>query len=144
MSPSKTPMQKVNEDHGGKEKLVDRILGLIERAEEGESDLKQRLLAVSNRKLLRLAETWQVVKDKYGSKDKLTEAVAQALGRAKDADYVRKLGEYTPGRLLDMARQLAAEGGEKIAAAAKPVKEKVEKAASKAKAKVKAAKPAKG
>ena len=59
---------------------------------------------VSNRKLLRLAEVGKAIKDKYGSKDKLVAALSQALGKAKDKDYVARLKNYSSARLLDMAR----------------------------------------
>jgi hypothetical protein len=107
MSPNKTPLQVVNEEHGGKEKLVDKIMGLVERGEQEAGDLKTRLLAASNKKLLRLAENAETIRSRYGSRDKLVGAVAEAIGRAKDSDYVKKLDRYTPGRLLDMAQSFA-------------------------------------
>jgi len=137
MSPNKTPLATVNEEHGGKEKLVEKIMGLLERGEEEKDDLKRRLLAASNRKLLRLAGIAELVKQKYGGKEKLAEAVGQAYGRIKDKDYVRRLGEYTPGRLLDMVRSRGA------AAPAAGVAPRAAKPAAKKAAK-KAAKPAKG
>jgi hypothetical protein len=158
MSAQKTPMQLVHEEHGGKEKLVDKILGNLESDdEEDQADLKQRLLSASNKKLLRLAQSAQVLKEKYGSREKLVAKVAETLGRAKDADFVKRLDGYTQGRLLDMARTLmrrgggeAAPGAAKAAAPARPraaqapAKPKAAKpAAKKPAAKAKAAKPAK-
>ena len=49
MSANKGPLADVNEQ-GGKEKLVDRIMGMIDRGEEDAESLKQRLLAASNKK----------------------------------------------------------------------------------------------
>jgi hypothetical protein len=106
MSPKKTPLQMVNEHHGGKEKLVDKIVGLME-TDEDKGELKQKLLTAANSKLLRLAGALETVKSKYGTHAKLAEAVAAERGRAKDADYVRKLGEYTSTRLLDMVAKPA-------------------------------------
>ena len=155
MSAMKTPLQLVNEEHGGKEKLVDKILGNLEAdEEEDKADLKRRLLSASNRKLLRLAQSAQVLKEKYGSREKLVAKVAETLGRAKDADFVKRLDGYTQGRLLDMARTLLRRGGEAAPAAkaaaparpraAAPAKPKVAKpAAKKPAAKKAAAKPAK-
>ena len=102
MSAKKTPLQVVNEEHGGKEKLVDSIIGLVEKGDEDKDELKQRLLTSSNKKLIRLLGTLKTVHDQYGSRAKLAEAVAAAKGRAKDADYVRKLGTYASTRLLGM------------------------------------------
>ena len=142
MSPQKTPMQLVHEEHGGKEKLVDKILGSLEAdGEEDKADLKRRLLSASNKKLLRLAKSAQVLKEKYGSKEKLVGQVAEALGRAKDADFVKRLDGYTQGRLLDLAKSLHRGGGAQPAqAGAKAATPARPRAA--APAKPKAAKPA--
>ena len=102
----KTPLQTVNEAHGGKEKLVDKVMGLIEKGGEEADVLRQRLLSASNKKLLRLLRISETVRQKYGSAEKLAAVVANALGRAKDNDYVKKLGEFSPARLLDMAQVL--------------------------------------
>jgi len=150
MSGNKTPLQVVNEQHGGKEKLVDKLVGLIEKGEEGAEDIKERLRAVSNQKLLRLLEVAETVKEKYGSKEKLTQVVADALGRAKDADYVKRLSGYSPARLLDLAKSLAKKARAKAmpsadakgAKAAKASKAAPAEKAGKATAKAKA--PAKG
>lgn len=135
MSGTKSPLQVVNEQHGGKEKLVDKLVGLVEKGEEGAEEIKARLRAVSNTKLLKLLEVAETVKQKYGSKEKLTQAVAEALGRAKDADYVKKLAAYSPARLLDMAKSLAAKARGKAApgAEAKGAKKAPDKAAGEAK-----------
>jgi hypothetical protein len=144
MSAQKTPLELVNEEHGGKEKLVDKIVGTLEQDADAEGgDLKRRLLTASNRKLVRLLRNAQALRDKYGSKEKLVAHVAGALGRAKDSDFVRRLDGMTQGRLLDMARSLGNRGvaapEAKAAAAPRPkaAKPKVE-----VKAKAKAAKPA--
>jgi hypothetical protein len=109
MNGKKTPLMQVKDEHGGKAKLVDKVLGVIERGEEDAAELKDRLLKASNKKLLRLLATQAAIKDKYGSPAKLAEAIGQKLGKAKDADFMRRLGRYTPARLLDMARSLAGE-----------------------------------
>ncbi len=59
---------------------------------------------MSNKKLLRLADVSKRVKDKYGSRDKLVETLGKSLGKAKDADYLARLGAISTARLLDMAR----------------------------------------
>src|SRR5262245_57406331 len=113
MSPQKTPLELVNQEHGGKEKLVDKILGSMEPdGEEDKADLKRRLLGASNKKLLRLLRNAQALKEKYGSREKLVGQVAGALGRVKDTDFVKRLDGYTQGRLLDLARSLSRAGHE--------------------------------
>jgi hypothetical protein len=140
MSTAKTPLQVVNDVHGGKEKLVEKLSGLIEKGEDGAEDLKNRLKKVSNAKLVRLLAVAQTVKDKYGSKDKLVSAVADALGRAKDADYVKRLGQYSPAKLLDMVKSLG-KSKSKAAAKAAPAQAAAKKAV---KAEAAEAAPAKG
>jgi hypothetical protein len=108
MNAKKTPLAQVNEEHGGKAKLVDKVLGLIDTDEDRDT-LKARLTKASNKKLLRLLAITGAVKEKFGSAEKLASAVADRMGRAKDSDFVKRLGRYTPGRLLDMARSLAGE-----------------------------------
>jgi hypothetical protein len=127
MSTNKTPLQTVKE-MGGKEKLVDRILGLLDGGGEDKDSLRTRLLAASNSKLLRLANVGETLKQKYeGSTEKLAGEVAQLLGRAKDNDYVKKLSEYTPARLLDMAQSLARRAADRGREAAEATKEAAKK-----------------
>src|SRR5687767_428707 len=109
MNGKKTPLMQVNDEHGGKTKLVDKILGSMERGEEDEGSLKARLLKASNKKLLRLLAVSSAIREKYGSVEKLAEAVGGKLNRVKDSDYMAKLGNYAPARLLDMARSLSGE-----------------------------------
>jgi hypothetical protein len=139
MNVKKTPLQQVKEDHGGKSKLVDAILALVETGEEAADDAKARLLKASNKKLLRLAASASAIKDKYGSPEKLADFVAQKLNRTKDSDFVEKLRAYSPARLLDLARSLSKEPRRPLKAVAAKVVEQVKAA----KAKVVAKKPAK-
>ena len=104
MSVKETPLAKVKRLYGGKEQLVDAVVGMIDMAgtEESPAEFKVRLMAVSNKKLLRLHESLSEVKSKYGGKEQLVKALSQAHGRAKDGDYTRKLGTYSIHRLIDM------------------------------------------
>jgi hypothetical protein len=107
MSAKKPPVTRTKDEHGTKEKLVDRLvtlLGQIAKGDESKEDLKGRLLAASNKKLLRLDEVAHAIKEKFGSLEKLAAETAQALGRAKDAPYVDKLKAMTPAKLLDLFR----------------------------------------
>jgi len=101
---TKSPLQLVKDQYGGKDKLVDKLLGLVERGEESKDDLRTRLLAAPNSKLLRLLATTTEIKDRFGSKDKLVDAILGLKKRAKDNDYREKLLGHTPGRLLDLYR----------------------------------------
>lgn len=108
MSTKKSPLQRQKDEFGSKEKLVDRALAVLSQikagAEGDKDDWKARLLASSNKKLLRLVEIGSEIQSKFGSVEKLAEATAQALGRAKDAPYLAKLKAFTPARLLDLYR----------------------------------------
>ncbi len=107
MATKKSPLARQKEEHGSKEKLVDKLvtlLGQIRKIDEDKDELKARLLAASNKKLLRLFEVGSEIREKWGSLDKLAEATAGALGRAKDSPYLEKLKTLTPGKLLDAFR----------------------------------------
>ena len=154
MNAKKTPLQQVNEDHGGKTKLVDSILGLVDLGDEDKDEAKARLLKASNKKLLRLQANSAAIQEKYGSVEKLVSTVSEKLGRVKDADFVARLKAFSPAKLLDLARSLAGEARKPfkaLAANVAPAAAKAEKAAAKPAAKkaaakkpaAKAAKPAK-
>jgi hypothetical protein len=115
---AKSPLQRQKDEHGSKEKLVDKLLGVlgsIARQDGDKDELKARLLAASNKKLLRLYQVGAEIKEKFGSVDKLAEATAKALGKAKDAHYLDRLKAFTPGRLLDAFRTAERRGKHKAA-----------------------------
>ncbi len=99
-----TPFQKVQKLHGGKEQLVDKITEVLERGEESKDDLKKRLQSSSNTKLLRLLETATELKDRFGTKEKLVDAILAQASRKGDKDYRQKLLSWSPARLLDLHR----------------------------------------
>lgn len=100
----KAPLAQVNEEHGGKEKLADKLMGLLDRGEESKDELKSRLLAAPNSKLLRLFSVMTAIKDKYGDKNGLVDGILGLMNRAKDADYREKLLSLSPTRLWDLHR----------------------------------------
>ncbi len=139
MNAKKTPLQQVKDEHGGKDKLVDKVLGVIERGEDDATELKARLLKASNKKLLRMMAVGSAIKEKYGSAEKLAGAVAEKLGKAKDKDFMNRLGAYSPAKLLDLARSLGGEvrrplkvGVVALAPKAEKVKAAVKRVAKKA------------
>ena len=101
----KAPLARMKDEHGDKEKLVDRLLPLIPLGGVDKETMKARLLAVSNRKLLRLLDVSLEIKDKHGSPAALAQATAAAAGKAKDLAYVAKLEKLAlraPARVLDL------------------------------------------
>src|SRR6266700_5649949 len=112
-----SPLARVKEEFGGKDKLVDKIVGLLgSTGDEPKEELRKRLLGAANRKLIRLHGVATSLKE-HGGHDKLADAAAASVGRAKDKDYVEKLASYSSGRLLDMVR--VGEQHAKVAQAAK-------------------------
>jgi hypothetical protein len=135
-----TPLQAMKRLYQSKDKLIDKVVDIAREADEEKDEVVRRLATVSNKKLLRLGEVSKVLKDRYGgSKDKLVAAVSQAVGKAKDKDYVARLGTYSAARLLDLVQ--SAERRTRHAAAA--VKARAATKTPKAKPKAKKAAKAK-
>ncbi|MEM9487734.1 MAG: hypothetical protein AAGC55_01250 [Myxococcota bacterium] len=110
MSVKEAPLAKVKRLHGSKEKLVDTIIGMLSKAggsDESEAELRVRLVAAANKKLLRLHESLTQMNEKYGSKEELVEALTKAQGRTKDSDYKDSLHGNSIHKLLDMTRAAA-------------------------------------
>jgi hypothetical protein len=100
----KSPLAIVNETFGAKDKLVDKLVGLLDRGDESKDDLRKRLSSAANGKLLHLHRIATEVKEKFGSHDALVEHVAKALGRTKDKPFVERLAAYSDPRLVDLVR----------------------------------------
>jgi hypothetical protein len=118
MATKKSPLARTKDEHESKEKLVDRVmsvLGSITKTDEDKDTFKAKLLAASNKKLLRLFEVGSEIKSKYGSIDKLADALGTALGRGKDTPFIDKLKTYAPARLLDLIKTAEKRGKKKAA-----------------------------
>jgi hypothetical protein len=115
--PRKSPLALVNETFGGKDKLVEKLLPLLE-SDDSKEEMRKRLLAAANSKLLHLHEVASMVKENYGSRDKLLTAAAAALGRSKDKDYLAKLESFSTAKLIDVT--ITAERRAKRAAEKRP------------------------
>jgi len=124
----KSPLARVKDEFGGKDKLVDKIVGVLDAGDEGKDVLRKRLLGVANGKLIRLFSVATRTKQ-AGGHDKLAATTAERHKHGKDKDYVTKLGGLSDARLLDMLQ--AADRAQGIAAGAAPAA-----AARSAKAKV--------
>jgi hypothetical protein len=100
-----SPLQQVKDKFGDKEKLVEALVGTLERLDgEGDDDFRARLLSVSNKKLLRLHRAQARVTE-LGGKEGLVEKIAGF--KNGDADYKRKLMGQRITRLLDLHDGLA-------------------------------------
>ncbi|MGO9291556.1 MAG: hypothetical protein ACLQIJ_22725 [Polyangia bacterium] len=100
--PQKSPLSLVNETFGAKDKLLDKLVAMLDRDEEPKADLRKRLLAAANSKLLNLHRVATAVKEKFGSRDKLVAQAALLLGHSKDKDFLARLDNQSDARLLDL------------------------------------------
>lgn len=97
------PKAQLTARHTSKESLIGSIIGSVVASGENRDAVQSRLLRASNAQLLRLASVVETVTKKFGSRDKLIDAITKASKSAKDKDYVAKLGTYSLPRLLDLA-----------------------------------------
>ncbi|MBW1759961.1 MAG: hypothetical protein JRG67_05735 [Deltaproteobacteria bacterium] len=104
---SKSPLSIVKERFGddpkkAKEQLVAAVKKVagkdlwLDRLNE-----EKGLQHVSNRKLLHLEQIFAAVSKEAGSRDELIGKIAKLQGRAKDEDYVARLGEESTPSLWD-------------------------------------------
>jgi hypothetical protein len=101
-----TPLTTMTERFGSKEKLIAAVEKLttdslwVPRL-SSDRDGSRGLAHVSNAKLLRLHDTFSEVKDKFGTRAKLIDAVLEVEGRGKDAGYRGRLEKFAVPRLYD-------------------------------------------
>jgi len=119
----KSPLQIVKDRFGDKAKLVEAIRKFtnddlwVNRLNESKG-----LELVSNAKLVRLHDTFSEVKEKFGNRFKLIDAILEAEKRTKDAGYRARLEKFPVPRLFDMyssAARRAAKAAKAAPAAAK-------------------------
>ena len=123
----KSPLATVKEKFGDKAKLVEAVQNLVsDDLWVGRTNEDKGLAHVSNAKLLRLHATFAAVKEKFGTRAKLIDAILELEKRTKDEGYKSRLSAYPVPRLWDRYRSLERRGR----AASKPAK----KAAAPAKA----------
>jgi hypothetical protein len=104
----KTPLALVKEKFGEKAKLVDVLEKLTgEDLWVSRTNKDKGLAHVSNSKLLRLYATFSAVKEKFGTREKLIEAVLELERRGKDAGLRQRLSEWPVPRLFDAYRSAA-------------------------------------
>jgi hypothetical protein len=118
--PTKTPLAVVKDKFGDKKKLVEAVEKLTGEALWVSRTNKDKGLAhVSNAKLLRLHATFTEVKEKFGTREKLIDAIVEIEKRTKDAGYRQHLSAWPVPRLYDAYRSLQKRHGVPAAPAAK-------------------------
>ncbi len=105
--PARGPLARVKALFGSKDELVKKIAEPLAIDDQDPEVLGERLRKSSNQQLLRLARVVETVQQKYGGRSQLIQALGTSLGKAKDKDYLAKLGTFSLPRLLDLARGAA-------------------------------------
>lgn len=121
--PSKSPLAIVKEKFETKDKLVEAVKAFMTddlwlKRTSADRGKDRGIEYVSNAKLLRLHATFTTVKEKFGTRAKLIDAILEAEKRTKDAGYKSRLEAYPVPRLFDHYRSAS-----KRAALAKAAKE---------------------
>ena len=136
----KSPLALVKEEFGDKEKLVAAVRKLAEQdLWVARENAEKGLAHVSNAKLLRLYRIFTEVKEKFGTRAKLIDALLELEKRSKDAGYRTRLEKFPVPRLYDMYKTAvrraapATAKGEPKKAAAAPAAEPKKKSAAKPK-----------
>lgn len=104
---TQSPLAVMKERFGDKSKLVEAVrafateeLWLARTASDRGRD--KGLERVSNAKLLRLHATFTAVKEKFGTRAKLIEAILAAEKRPKDLGLQKRFEAYPVPRLYDL------------------------------------------
>jgi hypothetical protein len=139
----KSPLASVKETFGDKKKLVEAVQKFTgEDLWLGRTSKDKGLDHVSNAKLLRLHATFSAVKEKFGTRAKLIDAIVVLEKRTKDEGYKSRLGAYPVPRLWDLFQSVDKRAKRAEKAKAAPVA-KAKKAAPAAPKKAAAKTPAK-
>ncbi len=127
---TKTPLSLVKDKFGDKAKLVEALEKLTgEDLWVSRTNKEKGLTHVSNAKLLRLHATFTEVKAKFGTREKLVDAILELDKRTKDAELRTKLLSWPVPRLFDTYKSSAKRHGQ--AAAPPKTAKKDTKAAAK-------------
>jgi hypothetical protein len=143
---AKSPLATVKDKFGDKAKLVAAVEKLAgEDLWVSRTNKDKGLAHVSNAKLMRLYETFTAVKEKFGTRAKLIDAILDVEKRAKDEGYKQHLSAFPVPRLWDLYKSTAKRHAPKPEATAKkaaPKKAAAKPAKKAAATKTAGAKPA--
>lgn len=105
---TKSPLAVMKETFGDKAKLVQAVEKLTsEDLWVARTNKDKGLAHVSNAKLLRLHATFTAVKEKFGTREKLIDAILELQGRAKDVGLRATLTGWPVPRLYDTYKSVA-------------------------------------
>jgi hypothetical protein len=143
---TKHPLALMKEKFGDKAKLVEAVEKFTgDDLWVARTNKNKGLAHVSNAKLLRLHATFSEVKEKFGTREKLIDAVLELQKRSKDTGLRQKLSAWPVPRLYDAFKSATkrASATAKSAAPKAAAPAKADKANKKNVAKKTEAKPAK-
>jgi hypothetical protein len=105
---TKSPLALMKETFGDKAALVQAVEKLTsEELWVARTNKNKGLAHVSNAKLLRLHATFTAVKEKFGTREKLIDAILDLRGRAKDGGLRDTLLGWPVPRLYDTYKSAA-------------------------------------
>ncbi|MBI2374576.1 MAG: hypothetical protein HYV07_11325 [Deltaproteobacteria bacterium] len=112
------PIAVVKKSFGNKQALLEKLLPLVDDLnQEGQDKLKSRLSSLPNKKLLRLYQVEQKVRERFGDRAKLIDFLVSArktAGLTADDSFRTKLASFSKAQLLDMSRQSFGERPKKL------------------------------
>lgn len=118
--PAKTPLSRMKEQFGDKAKLVEAVEKLTgEDLWVSRTNSNKGLGHVSNAKLLKLHATFTEVKQKFGTREKLIDAILELDKRGKDTGLRARLLEWPVPRLFDHYKSAVKRQARKAPAAPK-------------------------
>jgi len=97
------PRARLVKAHNSKADLAKSLAPALLGADDDAGALTERLSKASNKQLLRLQHVVETVKSKFGSREKLIQAIGNAQHHSKDKDYLAKLATLPLPQLLDLA-----------------------------------------
>lgn len=114
--PAQSPLALVKERFGDKAKLVEAIKAFTTEdlwlgRQSSDRGGARGLGNVSNSKLLRLHATFSHVKEHFGTRAKLIDAILEAQKRTKDTGLRHRLEAYPVPRLFDLYKSSAKRAG---------------------------------
>lgn len=105
---TKSPLALMKQTFGDKAKLVQAVEKLTsEDLWVARTNKDKGLAHVSNAKLLRLHATFTAVKEKFGTREKLIDAILELQGRSKDVGLRATLTGWPVPRLYDTYKSAA-------------------------------------
>lgn len=122
----KSPLATLKDKFENKAKLVAELEKLTKDEDLWVARVNKNkgLAHVSNSKLLKLHSTFAAVKEKFGTRAKLIDAICEIEKRAKDDGFKTRLGAFPVPRLWDMYKSAAKRAGAGAKDEAKAAKRK--------------------